>query len=245
MKIAAFPVPNLHILGFQKCGTTAMAHFLSQHPDICQVQGKEAHVFDDPEYANAPDKEAFAMQKYRDKLRHFNQQQYILDSTPITLFHPQFTQACVTFNPQAKFIVMKRDPVERAFSHYQMTKARGLESRSPFMAFLLEPWRMRGRDKKLPLCSFEHSYRDHSYLSRGLYKRQLDMLYKQVDSKQVLIVEQTALASDHENTLKRVWEFLSIDPVSVIKEDIFSSADKKESSVAARIVAKLYFSLNW
>jgi hypothetical protein len=151
-QIATFPIPNLHIVGFQKCGTTAMAHFLSQHADICMVEGKEAHVFDDPEYAHAADKTAFAMQKYRNKLPHFDAQRYILDSTPITLFHPAFIKACVAFNPQARFIVMQRDPVDRAFSHYQMTKARGLESLSPFMAFLLEPWRMKGWQETFSRC---------------------------------------------------------------------------------------------
>jgi len=242
-QIATFPIPNLHIVGFQKCGTTAMAHFLSQHADICMVEGKEAHVFDDPEYAHAADKTAFAMQKYRNKLPHFDAQRYILDSTPITLFHPAFIKACVAFNPQARFIVMQRDPVDRAFSHYQMTKARGLESLSPFMAFLLEPWRMKGCQETLPLCPFEHAYRDHSYLSRGRYKRQLDLLYQLVDAKQILVVEQQALASQHISTLKSIFQFLALEPKQIVKENVFSSAQTLNSSASASLLARLYFSL--
>lgn len=242
-QIATFPVPNLHIVGFQKCGTTAMAHFLSQHPDICMVKGKEAHVFDDPEYAHASDKEAFAMQKYRDKLPHFDAQHYILDSTPITLFHPAFIKACVAFNPQAKFIVMQRDPVDRALSHYQMTKSRGLEPYSPFMAFLFEPWRMKGWQAALPVCPFEHRYRDHSYLSRGRYKRQLDLLYQLIDAKQILIVEQQALANQHASTLDSVFQFLSLEPIPLAKEKVFSSAQALNNSSSARLLAKLYFSV--
>ena len=51
---------NLHIVGVQKAGTTALAHFLSQHPDICLVDGKEAHVFDQPDFYETEDKKAFA-----------------------------------------------------------------------------------------------------------------------------------------------------------------------------------------
>ena len=49
MLVSSYPFPNLIIPGVQKAGTTALASFLSQHPDICIVEGKEAHVFDDPD----------------------------------------------------------------------------------------------------------------------------------------------------------------------------------------------------
>ncbi|AEP31193.1 sulfotransferase family protein [Brumicola nitratireducens] len=240
-KIATFPVPNVHIIGFQKCGTTAMAHFLSQHPDICMVEGKEAHVFDDPEYAAASDKTDFARQKYAKKLSHYAGEGYILDSTPITLFHPAFLKACVVFNPHAKFIVMIRDPVKRAFSHYNMTKDKGLESYSPFIAFLIEPWRMKGWRKALPLCPFAHAYRDHSYLTRGRYKSQFDLLYQLVDANQVLVVEQSVLASEHSKTLERVFQFLSLEPKNIPKEDVFTGQQKTSQNIAATLLAKLYF----
>ncbi len=122
------------------------------------MEGKEAHVFDDPEYHQAHDKLQFARQKYTSKLTHYNGEKYILDATPVTMVHPEFIQAASRTCQQAKYIVMLRDPVERALSHYAMTKSRGLESRSPAMAFLLEPWRMRGFYKRLPTSPFESRY---------------------------------------------------------------------------------------
>lgn len=242
-QIATFPIPNLHIVGFQKCGTSAMAHFLSQHPDICMVAGKEAHVFDDPKYALAVDKTAMAIDKYKEKLPHYEGQSYIMDCTPITLFHPAFISACVALNPDAKFIVMRRDPVKRAFSHYQMTRQRGLEPYSPFKAFILEPWRMRGWMKRLPSCPFEHPYRDHSYLYRGRYQRQLHLLYKIVEARQVLLIDQEQLANAHAQTLQQVFDFLELTAINIKQEDVFSSPSNKNASLGATLFAKLYFSI--
>ena len=57
------PLVNLHIVGVQKAGTSALAHFLSQHSDVCVVEGKEAHVFDQPDFASK-DKHEYANKRY-------------------------------------------------------------------------------------------------------------------------------------------------------------------------------------
>jgi hypothetical protein len=64
-----------------------------------------------------------------------------------------------------------------------------------------------------------------------------------VDANQVLIVEQKALANEHERTLNRIFQFLSIEPIPIVKEDVFSITKKMSQSAAARLVAKFYFSL--
>ncbi|MDC8833021.1 sulfotransferase family protein [Alteromonas gilva] len=221
--MSSYPLPNLFIPGVQKAGTTALASFLAQHPDICLVEGKEAHVFDDPQYHRSADKLSFARDKYAGKLAHYNGEKYILDATPITMLHPQFIMSAARTCKHAKYIVMLRDPVERALSHYAMTKSRGLEARSPAMAFLLEPWRMRGFYKNLPTSPFESKYRDQSYLIRGLYSKQLKILKNYVSTYQVMCFEQNDLAREHTLTLKKITNFLEIAEQPIEPNRVFES----------------------
>lgn len=218
-----FPFPNLFIPGVQKAGTTALSSFLAQHPDICLVKGKEAHVFDDPNYHKAADKLAYAKAKYASKLEHYNGERYILDATPITMLHPAFIKAAATTCPEAKYVVMLRDPVERALSHYAMTKSRGREKYSPTKAMLLEPWRMRGFYKSLPHAQFKNKYRDQSYLIRGRYKQQLKALKYYVEDKNLFVAKQNDLNNKHQETLSEIFCFLDLPTINIQKRRVFKT----------------------
>ena len=236
-----FPLPNLFIPGVQKAGTTALASFLAQHPDICLVEGKEAHVFDDPEFHAASDKLAFAQQKYASKLKHYKGERYILDATPITMLHPEFIKAATEFCPNSKYIVMVRDPIERALSHYAMTKQRGLEPYSPTLAFMLEPWRMRGFYRNLPSSPFQSRYRDQSYLIRGLYQKQLRLLQSCVGTSSINIVQQERLLNEHNSCLSEIFIFLDIEKCDIERQRVFSSQVEYTLPNWIRLLLRAYF----
>lgn len=238
-----FPLPNLFIPGVQKAGTTALSSFLSQHPDICLVKGKEAHVFDDPEYHRANNKLEYARTKYASKLAHYNGERYILDATPITMLHPEFIRAAAITCPDAKYIVMLRDPIERALSHYAMTKSRGLEPHSPTKAFLLEPWRMRGFFKELPLAPFESKYRDQSYLIRGTYKRQLKALRYHIEDKNLFVARQSDLNIEHQETLHHIFSFLDIPTIKVQKQSVFKTSKEYVLPKLTEACLRTFFNL--
>ena len=232
---------NLHIIGVQKAGTSALAHFLSQHPDICLVEGKEAHVFDQPDFFESDDRLDYANKRYRKKLQHYSGESVICDATPVTLFNPKYMQACVEYNPNARFIVLLRDPVERAESHYRMMKALGREDKSMLVAFLLEQKRLR--DTENYEWSRRSPWRDWSYLHRGLYTSQLKFLYSLVRRDQVLIIEQSKLRDHHELTLDSIFSFVDLPKIEIKKETIFQRKPESSSFLdsLARIYARLFF----
>jgi hypothetical protein len=233
---------NLHIIGVQKAGTTALASFLSQHPAIHLVQGKEAHVFDHPNYADSIDKQAFADNKYQPKLAQYQAQRLICDATPITIFNPQFLRDCYQYNPQAKFILVLRDPVDRSISHYHMTKNRKLEPYSMFWAFVLEPIRMLGI-KRTRSWAFDSTYRNQSYLSRGRYSRQLTQLFAIIPAQQILVLSQRELKNRHQAVMLNIFEFLDIQRHDIKAEEVFNTAKltKNKSDALAIYWAKFYF----
>ena len=131
------------------------------------------------------------------------------EATPIYMFLPEIAGELKRYNPGLKLIVLLRDPVERALSHFYMEKNRGNESLPLLPALTLEPWRLRRCDDARRHGS---AWQCHSYRSRGLYSRQLANLYRHFGREQVLLVRSEHLARDHNAALQRVFDFLGVGP---------------------------------
>lgn len=194
--------------GVQKAGTSALAAYLSEHPRLCLPVDKEAHIFDMPGFDDN------WRRQHVDELYagHFPADaagRTCGDATPIYLFHPLLVQRIARYNPDMRWIVLLRDPVERALSQYHMERARGAESWPLWPALLLERWRLRGhRDDFSPASPL----RSHSYLARGDYSRQLDVLYAHFPREQVLLLRSETLRRDPAACLASACVFLGVSP---------------------------------
>lgn len=194
--------------GVQKGGTTALARYLAQHPCLRLPDAKEAHVFDAPDFDerwSVDDIDA----RY---VRHFggawDASRLHGDATPIYMLHPRLVERIARYNPAMRWIVLLRDPVDRAISQYHMERERGLERWPMLAAFALERWRLAGHADDF---SDRSPLRTHSYLLRGDYARQLDGLHARFPSRQLLILRSEDLRSDALATLARVYAFLGLD----------------------------------
>ncbi|ALS99247.1 sulfotransferase family protein [Lacimicrobium alkaliphilum] len=235
---------NLFILGVQKAGTSALANFLSQHPAVYVLRGKEAHAFDHPQYAAQADKQAFVRRQFQQRMQGYQNQPIVCDATPITVYKHAFLQDCVAWNPDARYILMLRDPVERAISHYQMSRGKGEEQHCMLLAFLLEPLRL-WRAQKKQSWEFGSPLRTQSYLSRGCYTQQLRRLYQLVPASRVLVLEQSELKQTHRQTLLKVFEFLDIHRHPIAPQTVFATEKRYHhwSDPIARLYARLFFKL--
>ena len=167
------PMLDFMIVGAQKCGTTALAHFRSQHPEIGMASPKEAHLFDSPKYSSDWTPEQID-ERYRPFLEHCTGAAVRGEATPIYMFLPEIAGELKRYNPDLKLIVLLRDPVERAISHFYMEKNRDKEHLPLWLALLAEPFRLRRREDAKHVDSH---LRRHSYRRRGLYSLQLRNLY--------------------------------------------------------------------
>jgi Sulfotransferase domain len=183
--------------GTMKRGTTALSAFLDQHPEIRMATGKEAHFFDNDAHFRPGQRPDYAAYH-----RHFTpglNTRLLGDATPIYLYWESVPARVAAYNPRMKWVLLLRQPVERAYSHWNMLHQGGEEPLSFAEAVAHEP----GRRKSLPGL--------YSYLDRGFYARQLRRLFAVVPRRQVLVLRSEELRRDHDTTLQRVFQFLGVD----------------------------------
>ena len=187
------------IAGVQKAGTSALHDYLSEVPALQLPSSKELHFFDDertvdwsaPNYG--PLHEPFVAD---DRLRG--------EATPITLYWPQALERVAAYNPAMRLILIFRDPVSRAFSHWQMEWARGAEQLPFDQAIRVGRARMA---TSAPVAGFD---RVASYVERGFYGRQLARALRLFGRENILCLAQDTLERDPDALLARICRFLEV-----------------------------------
>jgi len=197
--------PNFMIIGAGKCGTTTLHRWLSEHPKIKSAFFKEIHYFDS--YSTC------GLDWYR---AHFplKSKFFTLDATANYLDHPAVPLRIKKVYPTMKFIIILRDPIERAFSHYNHTKRNGDEQLSFTEAIEKEDERLSGEIEKIsedPLYQGTN-YNKYSYLYEGLYYEQFKLWFEHFDRDQFLILEFKKTFSNPKEALNKIYEFLGLEP---------------------------------
>jgi hypothetical protein len=208
-------LPDYLIIGAQRAGTTSLHRYLIQHPGVrTTLRTKGVHFFDTG-YGRGM---SWYASRFPTKLtawyvaRRHGVELRTGEASPYYLFHPLVPDRVAEHLPQVKLIALLRDPVQRAYSHYQHEVARGFE-RLPFEeAIDAEPARLAGETERMaaePLYnSFEHQH--HSYLARGCYAEQLDRWRARFDDQQLLVLSSERFFREPEAIFARVLDFLEL-----------------------------------
>lgn len=191
---------NFVIGGTQKGGTSALDSFLRQHPQICMPETKkELHYFDKEEnFAGRP-----KYKTYHANFKPGSQHRVIGEATPIYMYWNAAPQRIWSYNPKMKWIMVLRNPVERAFSAWNMEAKRDAERLSFKEAVEREPERCR---EALPL-----QHRVFSYIDRGFYSAQVRRIFNIFGRENCLILLNEDLRNNHKDTLRGVFDFLAVD----------------------------------
>jgi len=195
------------VVGVQKGGTTALDSFFRQHPHICMPRKKELHFFDNEEYFQKPD---YSIYHYYFSPK--NDGQILGEATPSYMFWHSAPRRIWEYNRDAKLIAILRNPIERAFSHWNMQYQRGKDTRSFWEAITHETETCR--------MSLPFQNRPFSYVSRGFYTEQLRRLWLFFPQEQVLVLKNNELRQHPQQTLNRISNFLDIDPFPKIENKL-------------------------
>jgi len=214
--------PDFMIIGAQKSGTTSLHYYLGQHPNLTASKPKEIHYFD--KWVNY----GYSIDWYR---KHFTQKslrsQLYFESSPNYIYYKNVASQVAIHFPKIKLIVLLRDPVERAFSAWNMyrdffdggKKAKVMKPRKPgeinsifrnyFQDRITFPTFGEAIEIELKLME-EGMEAEPAILRRGLYAQQLEVYYKYFDKDAILVLGFKDLVNELQSTLKRVTGFLGV-----------------------------------
>ncbi|HTZ08482.1 MAG TPA: sulfotransferase domain-containing protein [Acidimicrobiales bacterium] len=183
------PLPDVVIIGAQRSGTTSLFDWLAGHPGVAPASTKEVHYFD-RFYANGPRwyRGHFALRLPGGRAR------LGLEATPIMLFHPLApARAAADLPPTTRFVVLLREPAQRAVSQYWHSRRRGAEDQPLERALALEDERLAGQEAVVAGGGESFAFRNFSYKARGRYAEQLRRWFTAVGRDRVLVMESERL----------------------------------------------------
>src|SRR3954471_16955745 len=178
-------LPNLVVIGAQKCGTSVLHYYLSLHPEVSMSRPKELNFF--IEERNWPR----GVDWYK---AHFDADARVRgEASPNYTAFPQHEgvpERMAQVVPDAKLIYMVRDPIERIAAHWVHNYAKRRE-KGTLAETLVHP--------------------NTSYVTRSKYAMQLERFLEHYPKEQVLVFQQSELRHKRMETLRQVFEFIGVD----------------------------------
>jgi hypothetical protein len=215
-----FSKPAFLIIGAQKAGTTALYAYLAAHPSIIPALRKELQFF----AHNVCYRKGMAFYHAHFPLPlRLKENAITFEASPDYLYFPCAPKRIFEYDPRLKLIVVLRDPVERAFSAWNMYRSRSRAGhRIPGGRF--------DRSTRVPLNrilamkefpSFEQTVREEiarleagsqelepSFVRRGFYGEQLERVFRYFKRDQILVLDSRRLHSQTNEVLEQVLQFI-------------------------------------
>jgi len=196
------------VCGAQKSGTSALNKYLAAHRSVCMADKKEVHYFDRDEFfTGEPD-----YQEYHSFFSQNTLGKLMGEATPIYMYWEQAPRRIWEYNPKMKIIMVLRNPIERAYSHWNMERYKGREKLAFTEALEAETTRREGTS---PLQD-----RKYSYVDRGWYTVQLKRILRYFPREQVLVLKYEDFKNEPDECLSKISTFLNIRPFKAFKKEI-------------------------
>lgn len=187
-------------IGVAKAGTSALHDYLIQHPQIGMGTTKEIHFFDRPQHFLFPNWFYFRYHKHF----NFNSGKKVYgEITPVYLYWRSAAAHIWEYNPKIKLIAILRNPVDRAYSHWNMNIQNGRIS-LPFNEAIENETKRAKR-----MLPYQHH--QYSMIDRGFYCAQIREYLRFFPKNQLLFIQYDRFKSHPKETLDTIFEFLQVD----------------------------------
>ncbi len=242
--------PDYLVIGAKRGGTTSMARWLLEHPDVrplfpARETRKGTYYFDinyerGPAWyrSHFPTRRVHAMRS-----RAAGRRLLVGEATPYYLHHPHAPMRARRFAPEVKVIGLLRDPVERAYSHWVERTRNKVETLSFADAIAAEGERLSGQEQRMiddpSYNSFAHQH--YSYVDQGRYARGVARWQEAFPADQVLFLRSEDMYADPAAVYDQVLDFLGLGPHTLTEFGAWNMKPKEpvEPELMARIREEL------
>jgi len=218
-------MPNFLIIGAAKSGTTSLSKYINQHPEVYMGLVKETNFFAlkgkefpyrmstiTPGYF---EKEIITdIAAYEALFKGLTNETAIGEASPIYLYSKDACESIHSHIPNAKLIVILRNPVDRAYSNFLHHLREGLETTDSFDEALAQ------EEERI----HDYWWWGFHYTKAGFYYEQLKRYFDRFDSKNIKVFLYEDLISDSERLLQDIFEFLSLDinfiPSRLVRQNV-------------------------
>lgn len=237
--------PEFILAGAQRCGTTSLFRVLMAHPQIVRPTFHKGVNYFDVNYdkdiawyrGHFPTRVAARLKTRRAGTP------VSFDASGYYMYHPFAMQRLAHALPDAKIVVMLRDPVERAYSAFQHETARGYEWESFERALELEDERLVGEfDRMAADVGYESfTHRHHSYRHRGQYAEQLEPIIELFGAERVHILESERFFAEPAQVYADLLGFLGLPAFVPNRFDRYNARDRAPMSEKARLALEEHY----
>jgi hypothetical protein len=243
------PLPDFLVIGTKRGGTTSLWRYLIQHPLVPRLfpawNTKTSHYFEDNwSRGEAWYRSHFPTARQRAALeRRHGGPSKVGEAAPLYMFHPLAAGRVAELMPQARMIVLLRDPAQRAYSHWKERRTEGREPLDFAAALAAEESRTAGEREKLIADPgyVSEAFDWYSYRARGRYLEHLEPWLARFDRSQLLFVASETLYREPAATYGRILEFIGLPPHELPAYDVFNDRPSKGMDEAIRAELADYY----
>ncbi len=214
-------LPDFYIVGAAKSGTTSVWHYLGQHSQIFMtddIRNKELGYFCHHYGIND-------IEEYKKFFAAAKPDQIIGESCHAYLSSPESAQMIYNERPDAKIIMILRNPVDRAYSLYNWMIANGYESANSLTAALhLE--KVRSISKEFIHSNPHGFYQNYFYYQSGLYSAQIDRYFQLFGKSNCNVLIFEDFKKNPVTNMKAVFSFLGVDDNFIPKTEIHNESQR-------------------
>ena len=231
--------PNFFIVGAAKSGTSSLWQYLKQHPLVFMP---EDELYKEPGFFSDLRRGKRTLDNYLEIFSKTKENHTLVgEASTAYLTDPSSAKNIYDFNPQAKIIIVLRNPVDRAYSLYNWMTQDGYEYAPTFeIALKFEKYR---KNKKIPNFFEPEYYYNYLYFNSGLYYQQVKRYLDLFERNNVHIIKFDDLKNNFEKTYSNLCSFLEIEKTP-ISPKIFNKSKSLFSPTIQFILRKINNSLN-
>lgn len=226
-------LPNTFLIGAPKSGTTALASWLAAHPQVCFSSRKEPGYFarDFPPHADL--QAHFDPDRYRALFAPEPQHRVIAEGSTNYLLSADAVPAILALNPDARFIVSLRNPLELAPALHMQQRYMLNEDQADFA----DAWRLqaqRARGERIPAGCRQPRFLQYAAFART--GEQIERLLKRVPRSSVHVIRFDALRADPGAAYRQTLAFLGLDDDGRTDFPVVNGAHRRRYPALARLL---------
>lgn len=206
-------LPQFLIICASRSGNFALYRHLVSHPQVKAALDREVEFFSNCYLRGADWYRAHFPLKITSRLLGRRGKVITGESSPFYLPHPRAAERICKMLPDVKLIVLLREPVARAYSHYIHEKNNGHESLTFETALAAEDKRISGEMERMREDPAYQSipYCRHAYVHLGEYSAQLEPYLRHFSRDRMLVIRSEDMFADPQTTFNHITRFLGLE----------------------------------